>query len=601
MTPTNEEKIEAGEILSNILFNGFDDVGTADWLHKYLDDRSFGVEKILASDLDEGSSELQDKHLPQIVVDMFGTELFEGKYGNILRDKILEKLLENEKFEEIFQIYQSKFGSNRKEFEENKQLFVKKCISELQDHQKVPWRPGRYHARRFVEVLGINARFAGIQSDPKAERVDVAVAKTPIGLMKNFQKNMSNQTLEILRGNSAQKRAIVTLPTGAGKTRIVVEALVQLLKENGTGRNILWIAQSQEVCEQAIVCFKQIWEDKGSGAVRMFRAWGDNDLPTYDEQGIIVGSVSKLSKSGDQLEAILETLSAVIIDEAHHSVAPSYIDILERLHMSPFADGDAENDQKIPLIGLTATPERHDYEETKDLLDMYGKNRIYPNKKFKPMDESGEQFDASWTNLTEMREKLTKLKYLAKAEFLTIDGAEIQLTEEDSKYFERDDDRWMNAVAIEKNRNKNIKKIILENAKIGKKILYFGPNVSQSNAMARILEKEGIRSVCITSDTRYSVRKLFVDKFNKKGSTEIQVMCNYNVLSTGFDSPDIDVVVIARPTKSRVAYQQMVGRGLRGEEFGGKAGNRCTIITVKDNIKQFNNKPVHLAHEDPFC
>ena len=129
---------------------------------------------------------------------------------------------------------------------------------------------------------------------------------------------------------------------------------------------------------------------------------------------------------------------------------------------------------------------------------------------------------------------------------------------------------------------------------------YFGfiliTNVSQSNALAQILEKEGISSVCITSDTRYAARKLYVDIFNEKDSNKIQVMCNYNVLATGFDSPQIDTVIIARPTTSVVSYQQMIGRGLRGEEFGGKPGNRCDIVTVRDNITKFNDERVDLGY-----
>ena len=87
-----------------------------------------------------------------------------------------------------------------------------------------------------------------------------------------------------------------------------------------------------------------------------------------------------------------------------------------------------------------------------------------------------------------------------------------------------------------------------------------------------------------------------VDIFNEQDSNEIQVMCNYNVLATGFDSPQIDTVIIARPTTSIVSYQQMIGRGLRGEEFGGKLGNRCDIVTVKDNITKFNDERVDLGY-----
>ena len=59
-------------------------------------------------------------------------------------------------------------------------------------------------------------------------------------------------------------------------------------------------------------------------------------------------------------------------------------------------------------------------------------------------------------------------------------------------------------------------------------------------------------------------------------------MCNYGVLSTGFDDPQIDVVFMARPTNSIVLYSQIIGRGLRGPVIGGT--DYCEIYTVFDNI-----------------
>ena len=67
-------------------------------------------------------------------------------------------------------------------------------------------------------------------------------------------------------------------------------------------------------------------------------------------------------------------------------------------------------------------------------------------------------------------------------------------------------------------------------------------------------------------------------------------------------------MIIARPTGSVVSYQQMVGRGLRGEIFGGNPGNKCDIVTVRDNIEKHNNKRVDLGWQqyqdeiksDPF-
>ncbi len=602
-----EEKDDAGKILHDLFFDGKDDDLIGIWLHDYLKRRLPGVEKILASDDGSGASELSDVSLPRTLVDMFGSEIFDGDFGAELRIKMMEKLFEKEEYRKIFNIFlgSSRFDSDKIqnmkiEFNQDPKGMTTECVSSLKnDRKKHSWSPGGSFPRKFVEQMRLADIFAGISSDPPLKRVEEAIPKVDVKEIKNFQKNMKKQVIEILEG-SDENRAIVTLPTGSGKTRVAVEAIVDFLNNNGVDKNILWIAQSQEVCEQAVLCFKQIWEQYGKGeTLNIFRVWGKNDLPISDEYGIIVGGIQKLLSRKNDLHHLIDdaALSAVFIDEAHHSVTNSYAAILNELKISTFPNGILEND-KVPLIGLTATPERRIDSETNRLHRMYGGKRIYPNEKYQPDSDSGNHFGEHWKDLGFMRTKLIEMKYLAKPTFHIIEPGKkkFRLTLDETKDFEDGCDRWIERIATEEERNKNIKNEILKWAKKGKKILYFGTNVSQSNAMARILEKENIKSVCITGDTRYATRKLFVNTFNQQDSNEIQVMCNYNVLATGFDSPQIDTVIIARPTTSIVAYQQMIGRGLRGERFGGKSGNRCDIVTVKDNISKFNDERIELGY-----
>lgn len=59
-------------------------------------------------------------------------------------------------------------------------------------------------------------------------------------------------------------------------------------------------------------------------------------------------------------------------------------------------------------------------------------------------------------------------------------------------------------------------------------------------------------------------------------------MFNYGVLTTGFDAPKVENIVLARPIRSEILYEQIIGRGIRGPEFGGT--DFCTIIDYFDNI-----------------
>ena len=603
--PGNEAREEAGRALGKILLGSVDGEADGIWLHDHLSERASGAESILAADKSDGASELPYRDLPGALVDMFGNEIFGGRDGAVLRDRILDRLLERRDHQRISRIFlatvrndsssaqwSAKFGQDP--------VGTARCMVDmLKDHKSYHWRPGKSYARAFVRELGLDYAFAGIPSEPVPERTEEAMPRAIVPDLTDFQKNMRAQILQMLE-SGGNNRAIVTLPTGAGKTRIVSEAVADFLNEHGTDRNILWIAQSQEVCEQAVLCFKQMWEHKGRGkTLNIFRAWGNNEIPGPDERGIIVGGVGKLYSCRSEMGNISEDgiLSAVFVDEAHHSVAESYKSVFEGLGMSPFPDGTRTNDA-IPLIGLTATPERREGYETAQLARMYGGRRIFPRPGFEPATDSGASFDENWQDLDFMRERLTELGYLAKADLHPIDpgSGEVRLTEEETTNLERGKDEWLAKIATEAERNRNIKSEIIKWAEKRKKILYFGTNVSQSNAMAKILNQAGIRSACITGETRYATRRMLVDAFNTGG--DIQVLCNYNVLSTGFDSPQIDTVIIARPTTSAVSYRQMVGRGLRGAKFGGGDRNRCDIVTVRDNIVKFNNEQVNLAYRE---
>jgi superfamily II DNA or RNA helicase len=61
---------------------------------------------------------------------------------------------------------------------------------------------------------------------------------------------------------------------------------------------------------------------------------------------------------------------------------------------------------------------------------------------------------------------------------------------------------------------------------------------------------------------------------------------NVGVLTTGFDAPKVERLILARPTMSRVLFEQMVGRGLRGPKFGGY--EKCTVIDIVDSFTNFN-------------
>lgn len=126
----------------------------------------------------------------------------------------------------------------------------------------------------------------------------------------------------------------------------------------------------------------------------------------------------------------------------------------------------------------------------------------------------------------------------------------------------------------------------------GSSVLYFGPSVEDAAAMTFLLRKKGILAASVSGNTNISTRQRIIEDFR---TGKIKVLCNCEVLTTGFDAPKVTHVVMARPTVSQVLYEQMIGRGLRGARFGGT--EKVEIIDCIDNFTA--NKPV-LGYDQHF-
>jgi DNA repair protein RadD len=110
--------------------------------------------------------------------------------------------------------------------------------------------------------------------------------------------------------------------------------------------------------------------------------------------------------------------------------------------------------------------------------------------------------------------------------------------------------------------------------------LLFCTGVRHAEKVCKKLEDRGIKSACITGETDSNLRAWTLSEF-KKGN--IQAITNCDVLTTGFDAPNIDLLILLRPTKSAGLYIQMVGRGSR------LAPNKkdCLILDFAGNIDRF--------------
>ncbi|OEJ26717.1 helicase [Streptomyces agglomeratus] len=422
---------------------------------------------------------------------------------------------------------------------------------------------GATAAVKFVADLGFPDSFAGVRAPSLEPRIDVA-GPSEFPRLHDYQERLATNVFAMLDRVTPQ-RGMLSLPTGAGKTRVAAEAVIRWVKQDGQlDGPILWIAQSEELCEQAVQSWSFVWQKVGAESpLAISRLWTTNEAgPVSDRPHLVVATDAKLRVSlGTDAYAWLRSASLVIVDEAHTAIAPQYTEILSHLGLM-----HSRTDRH--LLGLTATPFRNtNVEETRRLVQRFGSRRL---------DDgifSGEPYA-----------ELQQLGMLAHVAHRELTGGTIELTSDERQ---RADQLSVLSKAAEQrladDHDRN-RRIIDEIAAMPSDwpVLVFATSVSHAKFLSAKLNDRGITAAAVDSATSTSERRRRIDSFRRQ---QTRVLTNYGVLTQGFDAPATRAVVVARPTYSPNVYQQMIGRGLRGPRNGGK--DSCLILNVRDNITNY--------------
>lgn len=444
-----------------------------------------------------------------------------------------------------------------------------------------PQRWGGEAAMTFVAEIGFPAEFAA-PPDRKREPELAVTGPLPLKPLHDFQEEVVGH-IEALLGDktSKRRRAVISLPTGAGKTRVAAEtAVTRVLAPAGDNRLILWIAQTDELCEQAVQCFRELWVNLGSSGetLRIVRLWGGQVTPrssAKDEPTVIIASIQTLSsRMVDTDLAWASDPALLVIDECHHALTPSYTGALRWLNPGVEAAG-----REPPIIGLSATPFRGRNEDESAQLARRFDGRLIPS------------------NQATLFGRLQEMGVLARFEYdrLEIDTGFSFTAEEQWKIdrFGKVPDTALERLGEIGERNDMIVEAICSAPE--KSALVFATSVAHGRRLAAQLNLRGVRAAAVSGETDRNSRRWFIAGFRRG---EIRVLCNHSALTTGFDAPATDLIVIARPVFSPALYMQMAGRGLRGPANGGK--QHCRILTVQDNLDQYTDRLAHHYFEQHY-
>ena len=322
-------------------------------------------------------------------------------------------------------------------------------------------------------------------------------------------------------------RAFVVMATGLGKTW-----LAAFDSARPEFRRVLFVAHREEILRQSRDVFRRVRPDADLGLFM-------GDEKSTDAKTIFA-SVQTLHRHLGRFDPT--EFDYLVIDEFHHAAASTYRRVLR--HFKPAF-----------LLGLTATPERRD---GADLLALCGDNLV---------------FDCGLAEGIS-RHELSPFHYWGIADVTDYDPIPWRSGRFDPETL---------ATAIE-TRERAAKALHEWRAKGGGPTLAFCSSISHARFMKDFFVAEGVRSAAVYSGEGSDPRHGSVADLQ---SGAIEVLFAVDVFNEGVDIPEVETVLMLRPTDSPVVFLQQLGRGLR--KAGGKAALR--VIDFVGNHHSFLTKP----------
>jgi superfamily II DNA or RNA helicase len=331
------------------------------------------------------------------------------------------------------------------------------------------------------------------------------------------------------------RRVMLQMPTGTGKTRLFVSIVKDLQ---------YWSIANKRAVKTLIIAHRQELIDQISNNVgHRYKIAHGIIMANYDEKPRLTTQIASIQTLNRRLDNWChKDFNIIIIDEAHHTTAATYKKIIDTF-------------KNATILGVTATPYRMNGE---GFLQVYDK--LITSLPVSDFIKDG---------------------YLSNYEYYSIKpDSEIHKMINEIDEFSFDGDYSETALAKIFNKPKIRAKIFdayFQYAK-GKKGIIYTIDKAHNMSVCKTFREKGIKAENIDSTTKKEKREEIIRNF-KNG--KIDIICNVNIFSEGFDCPDVEFIQLARPTKSLSMYLQQVGRGFRVHE------NKEKLI-ILDNVGLYN-------------
>ncbi|MDQ0093073.1 DUF3427 domain-containing protein [Paeniglutamicibacter psychrophenolicus] len=345
------------------------------------------------------------------------------------------------------------------------------------------------------------------------------------------QKEMLEE-LEAARSNRNEHRNLVVAATGTGKTVLAALDYKRLCQAAGRELTLLFVAHRKEILEQSLKTYRKVL-GKGSFG-EMFV---DGQKPIVWRH--VFASVQSLAALGlSKIDA--EAFDVVVIDEFHHAEAPSYSRLIQ--HLKP-----------MELLGLTATPERGD---GINVADTYFDGKIASELRL---------WDALDADL------LVPFHYFGVADDVDLSAIEWKRGSYDleqlNNVYTGNDIRALKII-------NELRDKVLSTSMM--RAIGFCVSVQHAHYMAKVFNDAGIPSVAVSGNSSTEEREGALSKLRAR---ELNCVFAVDLFNEGLDVPEIDTILLLRPTQSSTIFLQQLGRGLR------RADDKA-VLTVLDFIGQ---------------
>ncbi|CAM3600317.1 DEAD/DEAH box helicase [Erysipelothrix urinaevulpis] len=366
--------------------------------------------------------------------------------------------------------------------------------------------------------------------------LDVKLNK-PGHIIPNTMQTEALRNLENLRDKQKNKALLIS-STGTGKTYLSAFDV-----KNAKPKRMLFVVHREQIAKDALESFKRIMPEKSYGLI-------SGSCSDYNKDYIFT-TIQSLSRDNTLNKFSKEHFDYIVIDEAHHSAAKSYLKIIN--YFTPNF-----------LLGMTATPERSD---NYDIFEIFDYNLAYEIRLNDALEENM-LCPFHYFGVNDLTLNNESIDEFSDFNLLT-DDQRVQHIIENTEYYGYSGSRLMGLIFVSRN--------------------------EEAEILSKKLNLQGLNTIALSGKNSQWEREAAIEELTSE-TGKLDYIITVDIFNEGIDIPEVNQIVMLRPTQSAIIFVQQLGRGLR------KFPNKDYVVII-DFIGNYKNNffiPIALSGDKSY-